>query len=121
MKCLDISKDQQQHSVQTDKTSENQGQIQNYRAMEIHASDADEGFRISHQPVKSLGRRNGSSLKDAKRGSEALEHASVDLQVTDMCGLPQQMPGKCKECSLQVILSQSSCGHFYHTRSAPQL
>ncbi|GFO16393.1 reverse transcriptase [Plakobranchus ocellatus] len=44
--------------------------------------------RISQEPVKSLGRWYGSYLKDTRRGSKALEQASVDLQAIDKCGLP---------------------------------
>ncbi|GFN83884.1 reverse transcriptase [Plakobranchus ocellatus] len=38
----DHSKDRLQRSAQSDRTSENQGQIQNHSAEEIHASDPDE-------------------------------------------------------------------------------
>ncbi|GFO05636.1 reverse transcriptase [Plakobranchus ocellatus] len=44
MESLGNSKDQQQHSAETDKTLENQGQVQNHSAEEIHASDPDEAF-----------------------------------------------------------------------------
>ncbi|GFO26818.1 retrovirus-related pol polyprotein from transposon 297 [Plakobranchus ocellatus] len=40
---------------QADKTSENQGQVQNYRAEEIHTSDPDEEFR---QPLKAKSQKN---------------------------------------------------------------
>ncbi|GFO47321.1 reverse transcriptase [Plakobranchus ocellatus] len=46
-KCLDISKNQQQRSVQADKKSENQSQAQNCSAEEIHFSGPDEKFRHS--------------------------------------------------------------------------
>ncbi|GFN80458.1 reverse transcriptase [Plakobranchus ocellatus] len=45
MKCLNNSKGQQQGSAQADKTLENQGQVENHSAEEIHASDPDEEFR----------------------------------------------------------------------------
>ncbi|GFN90146.1 reverse transcriptase [Plakobranchus ocellatus] len=60
-------------------------------------------------PVKSLGRWYDSSLKDTKRGSEALKQASMDPQVLDNCGLS----GKYKMWCLQFIcLSQSCYGYF---------
>ncbi|GFO44179.1 chemosensory receptor a [Plakobranchus ocellatus] len=39
--------------------------------------------RIRQEPYKSLGRCYGSSLKDTKRGSEALRQVSVGLQSID--------------------------------------
>ncbi|GFN82157.1 hypothetical protein PoB_000866300 [Plakobranchus ocellatus] len=45
VKCLGNSKDQQQRSAQEDKSSKNQGQVQNQSAEEIHAFDPDEDIR----------------------------------------------------------------------------
>ncbi|GFN97769.1 reverse transcriptase [Plakobranchus ocellatus] len=50
--------------------------------------------------AKSIGRWYDSSLKDTKRGSEALEQASVDLQAVDKCGLPETYKVWC----LQLML-----------------
>ncbi|GFN98102.1 reverse transcriptase [Plakobranchus ocellatus] len=45
VKCLDNSKNQQQCSVQADKTLENQGEVQNISDAEIYASDLDMEFK----------------------------------------------------------------------------
>ena len=45
MGCLNASTIQQQRTAQAGKTSENQSQVQNHSAEEIHAEQSDEEFR----------------------------------------------------------------------------
>ena len=45
MGCLNASTNQQQRTAQAGKTSENQSQVQNHSAEEIHAEESDEEFR----------------------------------------------------------------------------
>ena len=44
MGCLNASTNQQQRTAQAGKTSENQSQVQNHSAEEIHAEESDEEF-----------------------------------------------------------------------------
>ena len=55
---------------------------------------------VSQEPVKSLGRWYDSSMKDTKRGQEALEMATEGLAAINKCGLQ----GKFKVWCLQFML-----------------
>ncbi|GFO47349.1 reverse transcriptase [Plakobranchus ocellatus] len=77
-----------------------------FRRLSIRKSKLDEDvyFKVASQdisrPITSLGRWYDSSLKDTKRGSEALQQASVGLQAIYKCGLP----GKYRMWCLQFLL-----------------
>ena len=45
MGCLNASTNQQQHTAQAGKTSENQRHVQNHSAEEIHLKESDKEFR----------------------------------------------------------------------------
>ncbi|GFO46708.1 reverse transcriptase [Plakobranchus ocellatus] len=54
----------------------------------------------SQEPIKSLGRWYGSSMKDTRRGAKTLELASESLLAINKCGLQ----GKFKIWCLQFII-----------------
>ena len=82
MSCLNASTNQQQRTVQACKTSENQSQVQNYSAEEIHAEKSGEKFR---HVINAKRQRNNFPPASAKEQWEALD-SKIVLQLDKLIG-----------------------------------
>ena len=95
--CLNASTNQRQRNAQAGKTSENQSQVQNHSAGEIHAEESDEEFRqlinAKRQKIKfpiskrkrtkeSSRYQNSPTTGQAHRGARALWSTNLPLSVT---------------------------------------
>ena len=74
MGCLNASTNQQQRTAQAGKTSENQSQVQNHSAEEIHAEESDEEIR---QLLNAKRQKNNFPQGSAKEQWEALDSKIV--------------------------------------------
>ena len=82
MGCLNASTNQQQRTAQAGKTSENQSQIQNHSAEEIHAEEFDEKFR---QLINAKRKKINLPPASAKEQWEALD-SKIVLQLDKLIG-----------------------------------
>ena len=82
MGCLNASTNQQQRTAQAGKTSENQSQVQNHSAEEIHAEESDEEFR---QLINAKRQKINFPPTSAKEQWEALE-SKIVLQLDKLIG-----------------------------------
>ena len=82
MGCLKASPNQQQRTAQAGKTSENQSQVQNDSAEEIHAEESDEEFR---QVINAKGKKINFPTCKRKEQWEALD-SKIVLQLDKLIG-----------------------------------
>ena len=82
MGCLNASTNQQQRTAQAGKTSENQSQVQNHSAEEIHAEESDEEFR---QLINVKRQKINFPPASAKEQWEALD-SKITLQLDKLVG-----------------------------------
>ena len=82
MGCLKASPNQQQRTAQAGKTSENQSQVQNHSAEEIHAEESDEESR---QVINAKGQKINFPTSKRKEQWEALD-SKIVLQLDKLIG-----------------------------------
>ena len=82
MGCLNASKNQQQRTAQAGKTLENQSQVQNHSAEEIHAEESDEEFQ---QLINAKRQKINFPPASAKEQWEVLD-SKIVLQLDKLIG-----------------------------------